>query len=60
VDYVIVDGGFATAPFLHAAGELDTPVVARLEENLPKLSAAAQKLCLPAGHHDFPGRQRSY
>jgi hypothetical protein len=43
VDYVIVDGEFATAPFQHAAGELDTPVVARLEENLPELSAVAQK-----------------
>lgn len=42
-DYVVVDGGFATAPFLHAAGELGLKVVARLKENLPELWAAAQK-----------------
>jgi len=42
-DYVVVDGEFATAPFLHAAGELGRKVVARLKENLPELLAAAQK-----------------
>jgi hypothetical protein len=42
-DYVVVDGGFATAPFLHAAGEVGLPVVARLKENLPELLATAQK-----------------
>lgn len=41
-DYVVVDGEFATAPFLHAAGALGLPVVARLKENLPTLLAAAQ------------------
>lgn len=41
--YVVVDGEFATAPFLHAAGELGLPVVARLKPNLPELLAAAQK-----------------
>jgi hypothetical protein len=41
--YVVVDGEFATAPFLHAAGKLGWPVVARLKPNLPELLAAAQK-----------------
>lgn len=41
--YVVVDGEFATAPFLHAAGKLGLPVVARLKPNLPELWAAAQK-----------------
>jgi len=40
--YVVVDGEFATAPFLHLAGELGLRVVARLKGNLPELSAAAQ------------------
>ena len=42
-DYVVVDGAFATAPFLHAAGALGLPVVARLKANLPTLLAAAQE-----------------
>jgi len=41
-DYVVVDGEFATAPFLHRAGELGMRVVARLKGNLPQLFAAAQ------------------
>jgi len=41
--YVVVDGAFATAPFLHAAGELGLPVVARLKANLPELWAAVQQ-----------------
>lgn len=41
-DYVVVDGEFATAPFLHAAGALGLPVVARLKGNLSQLFAAAQ------------------
>jgi hypothetical protein len=40
--YVVVDGEFATAPFLHAAGKLGLPVVARLKANLPELLVAAQ------------------
>jgi DDE family transposase len=44
--YVVVDGEFATAPFLHTAGELGLRVVARLKDNLPELLAAAQ--------HRFP------
>ena len=41
-DFVVVDGEFATAPFLHRAGELGMRVVARLKGNLPQLFAAAQ------------------
>jgi hypothetical protein len=41
--YVVVDGEYATAPFLHAAGKLGLPVVARLKGNLRELSAAAEK-----------------
>ena len=41
--YVVVDGAFATAPFLHTAGELGLRVVARLKDNLPELLAAAQQ-----------------
>jgi hypothetical protein len=33
IDYVVVDGEFATAPFLHAAGKAGWPVVARLKGN---------------------------
>jgi hypothetical protein len=42
-DYVVVDGEFATAPFLHTAGEVGLHVVARLKENLPELLAAVQE-----------------
>ena len=41
--YVVVDGEFARAPFLHDAGDLGLHVVARLKGNLPELLAAAQK-----------------
>jgi hypothetical protein len=42
-DYVAVDGGFATAPFLHVADEVGLLVVARLKDNLPELSDAVDK-----------------
>ncbi len=42
-DYVVVDGEFATAPFLHTAGDLGLSTVARLKGNLPELYAAAQR-----------------
>jgi hypothetical protein len=42
-DYVVADGDFATAPFLHDAGALGLYVVARLKNNLPELFAAAQQ-----------------
>ncbi len=41
-DYVVVDGEFATAPFLHVTGDVGVRVVARLKGNLPQLFAAAQ------------------
>ena len=50
IDYVVVDGEFATAPFLHACGEVGWPVVARLKDNLPALFQAAQIVFEP-GHH---------
>ena len=42
-DYVVVDGEFATAPFLHTVGDLGLPVVARLKGNLPELAQAARQ-----------------
>lgn len=42
--YVVADGEFATAPFLHTAGQLGLRVVARLKNNLPELSQAAARL----------------
>lgn len=42
-DYLVVDGGYATAPFLHAAGKAGFPVVARLKSNLPELSQAVEQ-----------------
>jgi hypothetical protein len=40
-DYVVVDGEYATAPFLHAVCERGLHPVARLKRNLPVLYAAA-------------------
>jgi len=42
-DYLVVDGEYATAPFLHVADECQVPVVARLKGNLRELFPAAQK-----------------
>jgi hypothetical protein len=50
-DYVVADGDFATAPFLHDAGDLGLSVVARLKNNLPELFAAAQKRFLHQPPH---------
>jgi hypothetical protein len=41
-DYVVGDGEYATAPFLHTSGEVALPVVARLKENLPLLATAVR------------------
>ena len=41
-DYVVADGLYATAPFLHLANELGLYVVVRLKANLPELLAQAQ------------------
>jgi hypothetical protein len=43
-DYVVGDGEYATAPFLHTTGSVGLPVVARLKENLPLLAAAVRAL----------------
>jgi hypothetical protein len=42
-DYVVGDGEYATAPFLHTSGQVALPVVARLKENLPTLAAAVRQ-----------------
>jgi hypothetical protein len=42
-DYLVVDAGFATNTFVHAADSVAIPVVARLKGNLPELSAAVQQ-----------------
>ena len=41
-DYVVVDGIYAPAPFLHRVGKLGLRVVARLKDNLPTLMNAAR------------------
>ncbi len=42
-NYVVVDGEFATPPFLHVADEVGLKVIARLKDNLPELQAAVEK-----------------
>lgn len=42
-DYIVVDGEFATAPFLHTANDAGLHVVARLKDNLPELLAQARQ-----------------
>jgi hypothetical protein len=42
-DYVVADSKFATAPFLHVAGEVGLKILAPLKANLPELFEAAQK-----------------
>jgi len=41
-DYLVADGKFATAPFLHEADQWGLPVVARLKDNLPELHRAVE------------------
>lgn len=41
--YLVLDGGFATAPFLHVADEKGIMVVARLKDNIPLLLRAAEQ-----------------
>jgi hypothetical protein len=50
-DYVVADGDYATAPFLHDVGDLGLSVIARLKNNLPELFAAAQKRFLSQPPH---------
>jgi len=49
--YVVVDGGLATAPFLHAAEGLGLRVIARLKANLPELFRAAEVRFQNRGPH---------
>ena len=42
-DYLVVDAAYATSTFLHVASEVGLPVVARLKENLPELSASVER-----------------
>jgi hypothetical protein len=42
-DYVVADGEFARAPFLHDANDLGLYIIVRLKNNLPELFAAAQR-----------------
>jgi hypothetical protein len=42
-DYVVVDGGYANAPFLHCIRGHGLHVVARLKDNLPNLLNAARQ-----------------
>lgn len=41
--FVVTDGEFSTATFVHAANDAGLHVVSRLKDNLPTLFAAAQK-----------------
>jgi hypothetical protein len=50
-NYVVFDGEFARAPFLHDVGDLGLYSVARLTNNLPELFAAAQKRFLRQAPH---------
>lgn len=42
-DYVVADGAFASARFLHAVGALGLHAVVRLKQNVPTLYAAARQ-----------------
>lgn len=59
-DYVAVDAGFATAPFLHTVDDLGLHVVARLKSNLPELFQAARSRFERQEPHDVfvQGRDR--
>jgi len=58
--YVVVDGEFATAPFLHTAGELGLRVVARLERQFAGVTRCrTAAFSFWASHHGFSARSRS-
>ena len=50
-DYLVVDGAYATAPFLHATDKTGIPVLARLKKNLPELSQSVQRRFAGARPH---------
>lgn len=57
-DYVVVDGEYATAPFLRRACALGLHPVARLKDNLPALLAATQgrfSVLPPTSTHQVAG-----
>jgi len=58
--YVVADGAYATAPFLHIVGELGLHAIARLKENLPELFAAARArfISQPPTHVFMSGRDK--
>ena len=54
-DYVVADGEFARAPFLHDAGDLGLYVVARLEEQSPRIvRGRPEKVSPPASPSGLP------
>lgn len=54
-DYVVVDGGYANAPFLHRIRAHGLHVVARLKDHLPTLlNAARQRFEGRPAHQTFP------
>lgn len=57
-DYVVGDGAYATAPFLHVVTKLGLRAVARLKGNLPELQAAVEQrfASLPAQKSFHSGR----
>lgn len=59
-DYVVVDGEYARAPFLHTVGDAGLYVVARLKQNLPELYQAVQQrfASQPPAHVYQDGRDR--
>ena len=58
-DYVVGDGEYATAPFLHTTAQVGLPVVARLKENLPLPRPCDRALTAsPPGHLPARGRPR--
>jgi hypothetical protein len=62
-DYVVADGEYATAPFLHTVGDLGLKAVARLKANLPQLFSAAQgrfSVLPPSGTFEANGDRVEY
>jgi hypothetical protein len=51
-DYLVVDGLYAGAPFLHLTEDLGVPVIAALKDNLPELSQAARRRFVSTRPHD--------
>ena len=52
-DYVVADGKFATAPFLHLADEVEIPVLARVKDNLPDGHGGRSPLRWPTADGQF-------